>query len=62
MSTQPNPTNTPHCEYNSFNQPAKYELFKTYQDGRKVWLKVCKGHEKIIGLENLERAGGYAGK
>ena len=55
-------TNTPHCEYNGCNQPAKYELFKTHKDGRKVWLKVCKGHEKVIGLENLERARGYAGK
>lgn len=57
MSTQPNPTNG--CQYDGCNLPTLYALFKTYQDGRKVWLSVCKLHEKVIGAENLMRAGGY---
>ena len=48
------------CQYDGCNQPARYALFRTYPDGKKVWLHVCKGHERLIGDENLRQDGGRA--
>ena len=47
------------CEIGGCHEPAKYALYKTYPDGKKVWLHVCKEHEGEIGNENFKRAGGY---
>lgn len=46
------------CEVNGCQQPAKYALFKTFPNGEKRWLHVCKDHEAEIGNENMKRAGG----
>jgi len=37
---------------------AKYGLYRTSANGEKVWLNVCGEHERIIGDENMRRAGG----
>ncbi len=47
------------CEIGGCNEKAKYGLFKTYPDGVKRWLHVCRLHEGEIGSENMRRAGGY---
>jgi hypothetical protein len=47
------------CEIENCNNPARYQLFRTLEDGEKVWVWVCVMHEKIIGDENMKRAGGY---
>ncbi len=44
------------CEVKGCQNEAKYGLFKTYPNGRKVWLHVCPLHEREIGNENLRRA------
>lgn len=46
------------CQVKGCNKPAKYGLYRTNPDGSKVWLHVCKQGEKIIGADNLKRAGG----
>jgi len=40
------------------NNAAKYGLYRTSANGEKVWLNVCGEHERIIGDENMRRAGG----
>ena len=50
------------CQVEGCQTPAKYGLFKTYPNGKKRWLYVCELHEKIIGDENMVRAGGYYSK
>ncbi len=47
------------CEVEGCQDPAKYGLYKTQPDGKKVWLHVCRKHEGEIGSENHRRAGGY---
>ncbi len=47
------------CQLSGCRLIAKYNLYRTYPDGNKVWLKVCSNHEKMIAAENLERVGGY---
>ena len=47
------------CQVEGCTAPAKYGIYKTNSDGTKVWLKVCKLHDKQIGDENMARAGGY---
>jgi len=49
---------TGQCEIKGCQKPAKYALYKTFNDGKR-WLHVCKEHEGKIGNENTERAGGY---
>lgn len=48
---------TGQCEITGCLQPAKYVLYKTFTNGKKLWLHVCKKHEGEIGLENLRRVG-----
>ena len=50
------------CEVLRCTEPARYGIYKTYPNDDKVWLHVCRLHEKYIGSENLERAGGYLTK
>lgn len=45
------------CQVEGCLNPAKYNLFRT-SNGKKVWLDVCEKHERIIGDENMRRAGG----
>jgi len=45
------------CKVESCNSAAKYGLYRT-SNGKKVWLNVCGEHERIIGDENMRRAGG----
>jgi len=52
----------PICEIDGCNNPAKYALYKTFPDGHKEWLNVCKECDNVIGAENIKRAGGYLGK
>ena len=47
------------CQIEGCTNPAKYGLNKTFADGIKKWLYVCPLHEKHIGDENMQRAGGY---
>ena len=46
------------CEVEYCQYFAKYALYKTYLDGIKKWLQVCRLCEKEIGDENMRRAGG----
>lgn len=46
------------CQVEYCNNPAKFALYKTFPDGTKKWLHVCRLHESEIGRENLHRAGG----
>ena len=43
------------CQVSGCNRPARYALYRTMPDGRKVWLEVCREHEGEIGMENLAR-------
>jgi len=47
------------CQIEGCQNLAKYVLYKTYPDGKKKWLHVCREHEGEIGSENMRRAGGY---
>ena len=40
------------------NSAAKYGLYRTSANGKKVWLNVCRACERKIGDENMRRAGG----
>ena len=51
------PTNH-RCQYENCFEEARYQLYRTYKDGRKKWIHVCKKHEKIIGFQNLKMLGG----
>ena len=46
------------CQVEGCNRLARWALYRTNPDGRKVWLHVCDEHERIIGNENMRRAGG----
>jgi len=46
------------CQVEGCNSVAKYGLYHTSANGKKVWLNVCREHERIIGDENMRRAGG----
>ena len=46
------------CEIGGCQKLAEYNLYKTFPNGKKEWLYVCKEHEKEIGDENMRRAGG----
>jgi len=54
------------CQVEGCHTPAKYGLYKTYfhsflnspSKGIKKWLHVCRLDERLIGNENLKRAGG----
>ena len=46
------------CDIEGCPNLAKYALYKTYPDHKKVWLNVCYQHEQEIGNENMARAGG----
>jgi len=48
------------CEIEGCPLRAKYNLYQT-ENGKKTFKKVCDRHERIIGYENLQRAGGYVG-
>ena len=50
---------TGQCKIEGCTNLAKYALYMTLEDGKKVWLHVCRTHEKIIGDDNMRRAGGY---
>ena len=47
------------CQVEDCKSVAKYALYKTFSDGMKKWLHVCRWHEQKIGSENLKRARGY---
>ena len=47
------------CEVLGCTQPARYGIYKTYPNGKKVWLHIYRSHEQVIGRENIKRAGGY---
>ena len=47
------------CEVNGCTNQARFALYRTDPDGEKKWIHVCQTHEKEIGAENLQRAGGY---
>jgi len=47
------------CEVDGCKRKAIYALYKTFPNDIKVWLHVCREHEKEIGIENMRRAGGY---
>ena len=46
------------CQVKDCINLARYNLYKTNSNGEKIWLYVCVKHEKIIGDENMRRAGG----
>ena len=50
------------CEVNGCTNQARFALYRTDPDGEKKWIHVCQTHEKEIGAENLQRAGGYTAK
>lgn len=47
------------CQVEGCPSLAKYAMFRTQPDSGKEWLHVCCLHEKHIGDENMDRAGGY---
>ena len=46
------------CENEACSKTAEYSLHKTYPDGTKKWIRVCRECEQEIGNENMRRAGG----
>ena len=46
------------CQIEGCNRMSKYNIYRNCADGKKVWLNCCERHEKIIGDENMRRAGG----
>jgi len=46
------------CQINECSLVAEYGIYYTNANGEKVWLNVCGDHERIIGNENMRRAGG----
>ena len=47
------------CQIAGCSKEAQFGLYCTGEIKR--WVYVCSEHEKKIGRENLERAGGYLG-
>ncbi len=41
------------CQIKGCNNPAQWALYRTNPDGEKLWLYVCRYHERIIGDENM---------
>ena len=39
-------------------KPAKYKIYKTFPDGHKEFISVCRKCERKIGDDNMKRAGG----
>lgn len=59
MSTRGRPpVNVKTCQVEGCLNLAEYALYKTFPDGAKTWLNVCRLHEKEIGDENVRRAKG----
>lgn len=50
------------CQVNGCKETAKFALYKTFPNGSKRWLNVCKQHDEEIGQENIQHAGGYIRK
>ena len=50
------------CQVEGCQSLTLHALYKTYPDGTKRWLHVCKGHEGRIGDENMQRAAREVGR
>ena len=47
------------CEFSlSCRENADYALYRTNDEGQKLWIQVCDKHEREVARENLRRCGG----
>lgn len=44
------------CEIIGCNKKAKWGIYKTYENGTKLFIRVCDHHEIIIGDENARNS------